>query len=578
MGRNESALPRLEDINNQEVRHAVVCWRNQREEVIIAFDAMSAEVVLADALERRSSIGVVGLDTEWGRSREVAVLQLAWSGCCLLCLFPCSEMSHCASLVKLLEDPCIMKAGIGIGQDAAMLRAQAGIQVCGCCDLFLLAAREGRVSAAQPCSLATLSQVLLATELPKDDMIRRSDWSQRPLSGEHLAYAARDALAGRDCAEELARGLDPKKKIVDWCSELMDRVPKLRPSANKSQSTDVALKAQHCKAYASVQKFGDRRIIDSSGRLLLHMRERTAEGLLRRGLASVVEDEQGEAVLLHFTPPDRYDYAGLDAAERNACVGCGCSGVARFYVIPHIFFVELPDSCKSYNCHDVVMLCPLCRFKAEPAQFRHVQELLRQHGARRAGDRYANDNVLTSEEHAAKRAAGILLRPPRGGKRGCLPEGKKLEAKEIVAKSLGIQVSELTHDRLQYAYSLGEGPLPSERVCQAASKDADSLRAFLRCFREVFVAALQPQFLPEGWSVDAGLEDGRFVPSVASSLEWPGDWRCSRCGVHCFGRNSSCRKCGSSRTHDSDSRCAFDIQVDARTQEEPGDLLERHGA
>lgn len=280
----------------------------------------------------------------------------------------------------------------------------------------------------------------------------------------------------------------------------------------------------------------------------MHMRERTAEGLLRRGLATVAEEDGEEVVRLHFQPKDNYDYAGLDAAERNACIGCGTSGVARFYIVPRIFFAHLPQTCKSYNCHDVVMLCPACRAKTEPPQLARVAELLAQHGGIQAGGSHANAIAVSTEQAAAQRAAlGLLaLRKQTGGRRkGRLPPERAAEFHKMVAVALGLDpTAELSQEDIERAARLGNaGPPPSERVCAAACADDAALRAFLRGWRELFVTVLQPQFLPEGWSVDADL-GGRLVPSVAQSVEWPGDWRCHRCGVHCFGRNQHCRSCG----------------------------------
>ena len=76
--------------------------------------------------------------------------------------------------------------------------------------------------------------------------------------------------------------------------------------------------------------------------------------------------------MLNFEPADNYDYAGLDAVERNSCVGCNRKGVAKYYVIPKILFVHLPTTVKQYNCHDILMLCPACRARASPAQLAHV--------------------------------------------------------------------------------------------------------------------------------------------------------------------------------------------------------------
>merc|ERR1712129_490308 len=125
--------------------------------------------------------------------------------------------------------------------------------------------------------------------------------------------------------------------------------------------------------------------------------------------------------------------------------------------------------------------------------------------------------------------------------------GKIQEGREVVATIFDMHPDDVTHWHLDKAFALGEGPLPSERICLEVSADASSLRTFLRGWRELFNRVLQPRFLPEGWDVNAGLEDGRFVPSVASTVEWPGDWRCPDCGVHCFGRSSRCRKCGAEK-------------------------------
>merc|ERR1712039_12098 len=99
---------------------------------------------------------------------------------------------------------------------------------------------------------------------------------------------------------------------------------------------------------------------------------------------------------------------------------------------------------------------------------------------------------------------------------------------------------------------------PSERICQAACVDNDSLRDFLKMWRELFFSSLQPKFLAEGWGVDTGLDDGRFVPSVAHVVEWPGDWFCKHCGVHCFGRNVACRACGAVRPDTDSGRMRID--------------------
>lgn len=527
-------------------------WRGKQEELVVAIDTEAAEAAAARLLAELDG-GVMGLDTEWSKAREVAVLQLAGRRTCLVCLLPEVEVQACPSLQQLLADRNIVKAGIGIGQDVEMLR-KCGLEVNGFLDLFLLAVREQLVGAAQPCGLAYLSRVLLQEELPKHEWLRRSDWAMRPLSPEHLVYAAKDALAGRDAALEMwlhgtsSMRIEQRPTLVTWCGELLDRTPKFKASPGNKPAKQEGEHFLGCEAYAGVKKFGQRRIVDKDGQLLLHMREKTCEALLRRGLACLSRDENGdEVVQLGFSPGDNYEYAGLDVAQRNACVGCGADGVARFYVVPHIFWAHLPAKCKSYNCHDILMLCPRCRRKAELPQAARVQQLLAEHGARKAGDSFANENSLSPGQSAAKKLAGSLLSHAGRGRKGSMPEDQVLQKREAVAMELGVQVEALTKDHLERAFRLGEGPRPSARICQSACADGTSLRSFLRMWREFFVASLQPQFLAEGWGVETGLDDGRFVPSVAHVVEWPGDWFCGSCGVHCFGRNALCRACGTTR-------------------------------
>ena len=108
---------------------------------------------------------------------------------------------------------------------------QFQIELRGCLDLARLAAREGEVRQTQPIGLAALTQQLVGAELSKDVAIRRSNWADRPLSHDQLAYAARDALAGRDCASALAQKHKPSEaSLLDWCQDLLDKGRDAKPA------------------------------------------------------------------------------------------------------------------------------------------------------------------------------------------------------------------------------------------------------------------------------------------------------------------------------------------------------------
>eukprot|EP00656_Telonema_subtile_P040795 TRINITY_DN45879_c0_g1_i1.p1 TRINITY_DN45879_c0_g1~~TRINITY_DN45879_c0_g1_i1.p1 ORF type:complete len:177 (-),score=36.45 TRINITY_DN45879_c0_g1_i1:20-550(-) len=109
-----------------------VPWRGGSEKATIAFDHLAVE----SSVSLLTGSPAIGLDSEWDWERQVAVLQLAGPGGCLVCMLPDVDLGQCPTLLQMLSDPTVVKAGIGIAQDAALLR-QRGVEVAGCLDLFL---------------------------------------------------------------------------------------------------------------------------------------------------------------------------------------------------------------------------------------------------------------------------------------------------------------------------------------------------------------------------------------------------------------------------------------------------------
>ena len=79
-------------------------------DAVVAYDCETADQMAAQLLGTGCA---VGLDTEWNAAREVALLQLAGQGGCLLCMLPELDLQQCPNLLQLLSNPQIIKAGIG---------------------------------------------------------------------------------------------------------------------------------------------------------------------------------------------------------------------------------------------------------------------------------------------------------------------------------------------------------------------------------------------------------------------------------------------------------------------------------
>ncbi|CAN0168158.1 unnamed protein product, partial [Ectocarpus sp. 13 AM-2016] len=117
------------------------------------------------------------------------------------------------SLVRVLSNPTILLAGVGVGGDVNRLEREydqlrAGGGVRGVMDLSEIAKRKvrgcssGVTSAALQrrrrgmWSLADLCAEVLDLELKKPACLRTGSWEKRPLSVDQLFYAAADAYAG----------------------------------------------------------------------------------------------------------------------------------------------------------------------------------------------------------------------------------------------------------------------------------------------------------------------------------------------------------------------------------------------
>ena len=272
-----------------------VSWNGatQRVEVLTSSSDLEERVrCLGDA-------NIIGFDTEWGAGGEVALVQLATEEHCLLCLLPEVCLQECPGFLELLRNPGVLKVGVAVALDADLLKAQFQVEMKGCVDLSRLAMREGEVQSSQPVGLAALTHLLLGFDLPKDGAVRRSNWAQRPLTSEQLNYAARDALAGRDCAIAMAKKHKALEvHVVDWCQDLVDKGKEAKAARIKKNNGDNNLAPDgselprlskatlDCGAYSCVNKFALRPIFGRDGQQLLHMKDRTVEGLLRRGMAS----------------------------------------------------------------------------------------------------------------------------------------------------------------------------------------------------------------------------------------------------------------------------------------------------
>lgn len=140
--------------------------------------------------------GVYGFDVEWrpnrhrGQRNPVSVVQLATAT--HACVVQAPLIRH---LGGVLSDPAVLKAGVGILEDARKLQRDHGVALRGAVDVGVAAARQA--GASQPVGLKRLCKELLGVELAKPRRVVMSDWQAAKLTPAQVRYAALDAIYGR---------------------------------------------------------------------------------------------------------------------------------------------------------------------------------------------------------------------------------------------------------------------------------------------------------------------------------------------------------------------------------------------
>ena len=191
------SLPRLELHREGRRRTVVVRTQSSCARAVDDIRHHAAE----DVAERRWRIGIaaVGFDTETkpkytkgGNSHKVALIQIATHDCAWL--FQSSIIGIPACLAALLEDPKILKVGVGVRSDVAAIRTRvASFDDHGSfCDLsdgfrkaFPLLRRLG---------LRNLSASVLGQNMSKGQQM--TNWEKDTLTQPQQAYAANDAYVG----------------------------------------------------------------------------------------------------------------------------------------------------------------------------------------------------------------------------------------------------------------------------------------------------------------------------------------------------------------------------------------------
>nr|CAD1819223.1 unnamed protein product [Ananas comosus var. bracteatus] len=280
---------------------------------------------------------------------------------------------------------------------------------------------------------------------------------------------------------------------------------KLTPTNNKKASRELFIQKFSCKSPV----YHNCRIYATDGRLLCYCDRRKLEWYLQRNLAKMVEEDP-PAIMLLFEPKGRPEDEDND-----------------FYIQKHL---------KSHRSHDIVLLCVDCHEAAHAAAEKIVG----------SGDKPiitvsssidGKDDDTGVSPLQLRTAAMALLRHGSS-----MPLERQAELMQIVKAYYGGR--EVTPEDLEMALFVGMSPHERRRfekkkglsflnpekrtiskgstctAVEAAKKDSEmdhstnqelitgkfdvsdgGIREFCQRWRQVFVEAIHPRFLPSGWNI-----------------------------------------------------------------------------
>jgi hypothetical protein len=230
-----------------------------------------------------------------------------------------------------------------------------------------------------------------------------------------------------------------------------------------------------------------------SGETMFHGDAEKALWYLNRGLVEVV----GTAPpVLRFTfAPGGQGHAG-DAyhltGKVNRCVVCGAEeGLSRHHVVPSVYRRHLPGEVKDHSHHDVLLLCLACHEKYEREADALKVVLGAEHGVLPHGLRGEADRA----RGRAVKLAGALLR--HGGQ---IPPARQEEMLRLIAEWAG--KSPLNEEDLRAIARLGPDEAEVVEHGRRVVEQTADVQGFVRRWREHFLRAMEPEFLPEHWDVD----------------------------------------------------------------------------
>ena len=206
------------------------------------YSFVDEQQALDAAVEALASSPVVAVDTEADSRHhypeKVCLVQLS-DGARSYLVDTLAGLDY-GALGRLFLNPSAEKVLHGGDFDLRGLDRDFGFTFANCYDTSIAA----RFAGIERFGLASLLEELLDVRIPKDQRLRRADWSRRPLDEAALAYAVSDVAhlpTLRDTLDERLRALGRES----WVAEECERLTEVRHTPPDPETAWLSVKGAH---------------------------------------------------------------------------------------------------------------------------------------------------------------------------------------------------------------------------------------------------------------------------------------------------------------------------------------------
>lgn len=238
--------------------------------------------------------------------------------------------------------------------------------------------------------------------------------------------------------------------------------------------------------------YGNYKVLDLNGQLLFKCSYDKFRWYLRKGLARQVSHEADTIQLCfqHKGEGCKHDTFLLSEKD-NRCVVCGTNHkLTRHHVIPHWYRKFFPNKYKEHQSHDVLPVCEECHMRYESDfAWKLKKELAIKYDAPFSSDDMENARVLKTWANALHHYHDKI------------PQKRKDDLILNIALATGEfpstdDIADIACNELDYDYS--HGKVVADKLV--------NFQEFAELWRNDFVSNMNPQYLPEGWSVTRSLD------------------------------------------------------------------------